>query len=441
MLPWRLRKMNVPILSVSEITVQIKNALEARFRGVCVEGEISNIRSGINASGHIYFTLKDAQSQLSTALFAGAVKMLTFPVADLRDGVKIRAHGDISVFAPRGSYQLIIRKIEKAGAGDLMAQFEELKKKLQAEGLFDPAHKRPLPVLPQRIGIVTSPTGAVIRDILTVTRRRFPNLHILLAPVKVQGEGAAQEIASAIDLMGTLPPGQRPEVLIVGRGGGSIEDLWCFNEEIVARAVYRSAIPVISAVGHEVDFTICDFVADLRAPTPSAAAELVIGRKDELLAQLATWTRTAERSLTHAVALRKSQLEHAKSHRVFSHPQALLQQHGQHLDVLDTRMKTLLSRLTVRTRQQLDAADLRSRSALKLHLTTAHSRLHAASESLRMINPLAVLSRGFGITRDPAGNIITDPDTVAADTQISTQLEKGTLHSIVKKIEPQMKHR
>ena len=419
------------VLSVSEVTAQIKNALETRFRTVCVEGEISNIRSGINASGHIYFTLKDAQSQLSTALFAGAVKMLTFPAADLRDGLKIRAHGDISVFAPRGSYQLIIRKIEKAGVGDLMAQFEELKKKLQAEGLFDPARKRPLPVLPQRIGIVTSPTGAVIRDILTVTRRRFPNLHILLAPVKVQGEGAAQEIAAAIDLMGTLPPGQRPEVLIVGRGGGSIEDLWCFNEEIVARAVRRSSIPVISAVGHEIDFTICDFAADLRAPTPSAAAELVIGRKDELLARFTTWEATLGRTLQHAVALRKSQLERAKSHRVFSHPQALLHQHSQHLDMLDTRMKTLLGRQTLRIRQHLDAADLRSRSALTLQMTTARSRLHAASESLRMINPLAVLSRGFGITRDPSGNIITDPSAVSAGTPVTTQLEGGVLHSTV----------
>ncbi|MCL1856323.1 MAG: exodeoxyribonuclease VII large subunit [Kiritimatiellaeota bacterium] len=423
--------MSIPVLSVSDITAQIKNALEMRFRGLCIEGEISNIRSGINASGHIYFTLKDAQAQLSTAFFAGAVKLLPFPVAELKDGLKIKAYGDISVFAPRGSYQLIIRKIEKTGAGDLMAQFEELKKKLQAEGLFDSARKRPLPVMPQRIGIVTSPTGAVIRDMLTVTRRRFPNLHILLAPVKVQGDGAAQEIAAAIDLMGALPPAQRPEVLIVGRGGGSIEDLWCFNEEIVARAVHRSAIPIISAVGHEIDYTICDFVADLRAPTPSAAAELVIGRKDELLAHLASWDASLKRSLTHAVALQRSRLDHAKSHRVFSHPQALLHQHGQHLDLLDTRMKTLLGRQTLRLRQHLDNTDLRARNALTLRMTTARSRLATLKDGLRLINPLATLSRGFGITRDPSGAIVTDPASLSPGTPVTTQLEGGVLHSTV----------
>lgn len=299
-------------LSVYALTVQIRQALETTFKGVWVEGELSNVR--MQASGHAYFTLKDARSQLPAAMFAGSLRGVPFRLAD---GLKVRALGDVSVYEPRGAYQLIVRQLEKVGAGDLMAQFEELKRKLQAEGLFDAARKRPLPLLPRTVGIVTSPTGAAIRDMLTVTRRRFPNLRILLAPVRVQGDGAAREIAEAVDTFNRAPPELRPDVLIVGRGGGSIEDLWCFNEEVVARAIHRSAIPVISAVGHEIDFTISDFVADLRAPTPSAAAEVVVGRKDEFLDRLRTHRETLARILRHAVETRRGRLERVRSHHVF----------------------------------------------------------------------------------------------------------------------------
>jgi exodeoxyribonuclease VII large subunit len=262
------------VWKVSELTRRIKGALEDEFGAVWVEGEISNLRRP--ASGHAYFTLKDATSQLRAVMFRGALAGVAMP---LRDGQLVRGFGQITVYEAGGDVQILLKRIEPAGEGELMLRLEALKKKLAAEGLFDEARKRPLPALPQHVGVVTSPTGAAIRDILQVLDRRFANLHVVLAPARVQGAGAAEEIAAAIDLLnarGGL------DVLIVGRGGGSLEDLWCFNEEVVVRAIVRSAIPVISAVGHEIDWTLSDFAADVRAPTPSAAAEMVVKGKDEL---------------------------------------------------------------------------------------------------------------------------------------------------------------
>ncbi|MEI7903119.1 MAG: exodeoxyribonuclease VII large subunit, partial [bacterium] len=279
------------VYTVSELTRQIKQTLEDEVGHVWVEGEISNYK--VYGSGHAYFSLKDATAQLSAVLFAGTRAGVS-PVPRLADGQRVRAYGEITVFENRGQYQLIVRKIEAAGVGALMQRFEELKNKLQAEGLFDSSRKRSLPRLPQRIGIVTSPTGAVIHDMLNVLGRRFPNLQIRLVPVKVQGAGAAEEIAEALALFNRVfgPGSSWPtDVLIVGRGGGSLEDLWAFNEEVVARAVAGSAIPVISAVGHEVDFSLCDFAADLRAPTPSAAAELAVAPKGEVEAEVARYAR------------------------------------------------------------------------------------------------------------------------------------------------------
>jgi exodeoxyribonuclease VII large subunit len=270
------------IYRVSELTRLIRVALENEFGSIWVEGEISNVHP--STPGHIYFTLKDESAQIKAALFRGDRRAVR---VELRDGLKVRVFGEITAYEQRSEYQIIVKQVEEAGLGSLQEAFEKLKKKLAAEGLFDAARKKPLPMLPRRIGIVTSPTGAAIRDILNILTRRFPNLYVLVAPVKVQGEGASAEIAAAIDLLnarGGL------DVLIVGRGGGSLEDLWAFNEEVVARAIARSRLPVISAVGHEIDFTISDFVADLRAPTPSAAAELVVRPKadfEKMLSQLA----------------------------------------------------------------------------------------------------------------------------------------------------------
>jgi exodeoxyribonuclease VII large subunit len=253
------------VYQVSELTRALKALIESSIGSVWIEGEISNLRRP--PSGHLYFTVKDATAQISAVLFKGNQRGLTFIP---RDGLLVRVQGDVTVYEHGGNYQVIVRQMRESGAGALQARFEALKARLQAEGLFDPSRKKPLPLLPRRVGIVTSPTGAVIRDILNVLGRRFPNLHLMLVPVRVQGAGAAEEVAAAIDLLNERG---EVDVMIVGRGGGSMEDLWCFNEEVVARAIARSRIPVISAVGHETDFTISDFVADVRAPTPSAAAE------------------------------------------------------------------------------------------------------------------------------------------------------------------------
>ena len=267
--------------TVSALTRRIKTTLESSFPEVWVEGELSNFR--IMSSGHAYFVLKDAAAQISCAFFSMARRM---PPFEVKDGVKVRIAGELSLYEQRGTYQVVVRAMERAGLGDLMAQFEALKRRLDAEGLFAQDRKRPLPMLPRRIGIVTSPTGAAIRDMLNVTRRRFADLHILIAPARVQGAEAAPEIVAALELLNALP--DPPDVIIVGRGGGSIEDLWCFNDEAVARAIHASRVPVISAVGHESDFTIGELRRDLRAPTPSAAAELVVACKADFEAAVAT---------------------------------------------------------------------------------------------------------------------------------------------------------
>ncbi len=262
------------IYTVSEITKNIQVILEQAFPGVWIEGEISNFV--LHSSGHMYFSIRDANAVLKCAMFRRANARLKFKP---KNGMKIICMGAISVYKARGDYQLIVEEIEPKGIGALQLQFQQLKEKLIREGLFDQSHKVPIPFLPTRIGVVTSPTGAAIRDILNVARRRFSNVEIIINPVKVQGIGAKEEISTAINLFDEL---KNIDVMIVGRGGGSLEDLWPFNEEVVARAIYSSKVPIISAVGHEVDWTIADFVADFRAPTPSAAAELVIPRKEDL---------------------------------------------------------------------------------------------------------------------------------------------------------------
>jgi len=435
-------------LTVIALTHKIRQTLEGSFKDIWVEGELSNVR--IQASGHAYFTLKDAQSQLPVAMFAGSLRSVKFR---LTDGLKVVIRGDISVYPPRGAYQLIASHIEKLGAGDLMAQFEELKRKLEAEGLFDKTRKRPLPLLPRTIGIVTSPTGAAIRDMLTVTRRRFPNLHIILAPAKVQGEGAAAEIAAAIAMFNSAPDELRPDVLIVGRGGGSIEDLWCFNEEIVARAIFKSEIPVISAVGHEIDFTISDFVADLRAPTPSAAAEVVVGRKDEFLAQLATCRESLVRELRHALQNRRARLERARSHHVFRQPETALRHHTQRLDYLDARLRSALLK-TCQARQQRFATLVpRMRLALvgqtvaaQRHLgeirsnlwhlfemrrsNSAH-RVESLAHQLTALSPLAVLQRGYSVTLNARGEVVRTAQSLRPGELVETRLADSSFHSTV----------
>ena len=265
-------------LTVSELTSQVRGALENRFASVWVEGEISNAR--LWNTGHLYFTLKDSASQIKGVMFRSALRYLKFKP---EDGLHVVARGKISVYDPKGEYQIICEHLEPKGFGPLQLAFEQLKKKLQAEGLFDAARKRPLPALPRRIGLVTSIDGAALRDMVRVLRRRYPNAHLIISPSRVQGEGAAAEVVRALKLVTRV---QNVDVVIIARGGGSLEDLWAFNDEALARAIAASPVPVISGVGHETDVTICDFVSDLRAATPSAAAELVVRRKDEFFAQI-----------------------------------------------------------------------------------------------------------------------------------------------------------
>jgi len=411
------------VLSVSELTRRLQEVLEDRFPAVWVEGEISNYR--LYGSGHAYFTLKDAESQIRAVLFRNRGRRIRFEPAD---GLHVMAFGSIEVYPQRGEYQLVIELLEPKGLGALQLAFDQLKTRLQAEGLFDQARKRELPRFPRKIGVVTSPSGAAIRDILRVIGRRFGDLHIVIAPARVQGDGAAEEIAQGLRDLNALGG---VDVIIVGRGGGSLEDLWAFNEEIVARAIAASKVPVVSAVGHEVDYTIADFVADLRAPTPSAAAELVVREKQavvDTLAQLrARLERLALRPLRDlerrvdelAARLRRemrNELGRA-NHRVTlatralraSDPVARVARDRHRLDSLQARMITLLHRRRDRARYALQ---------------TAVGRLDSLS-------PLAVLGRGYSLTRTPAGDIVHSPAQVRVGDVIRVLLQRGSLDARV----------
>ena len=444
---------DIKVYSISEVTRQIKQTLEDEVGHVWVEGEISNFK--VYGSGHAYFSLKDEKAQLSAVLFAGA-RMGVAPATRLEDGQRVRAYGQITVFENRGQYQLIVRKIEAAGVGALMQRFEELKRKLQAEGLFESARKRPLPRLPQRIGIVTSPTGAVIHDMLNVLGRRFPNLQIRLAPVKVQGAGAAEEIADAVALFNRVcgPESEWPaDVLIVGRGGGSLEDLWAFNEEVVARAVAGSAIPVISAVGHEVDFSLCDFAADLRAPTPSAAAELVVAPKTELEAEVARYGRALRQALQQRVAELRSRLAAAQSAPFLRQPEQVAERLAQRVDTLGMRLDhalrhglqvqrhraeqtfNRLSLLREQQARQVEARvvldDRRLTLACQLQVERLRTRVTGLERQMVMLSPLAVLERGYSLTRTADGRLVRSVTAVAAGAALVTQVKDGVIASVV----------
>ena len=418
----------IRIYTISELTHRIRGILEDEVGTVCVEGEVSNLK--LYPSGHRYFSLKDAGAQLSTVLFAGVYAKLPASVT-LRDGQKIRAQGNITVFPERGQYQLVVRAVEPVGTGDLMRQFEELKNRLQAEGLFASERKRPLPLLPQRIGIITSPSGAVIHDMITVLARRFPNLNIRLAPVKVQGTDAPAEIAAAIALFNRMRNAGTwcADVLIVGRGGGSLEDLWAFNAETVVRAVAGSAIPVVSAVGHETDYTLCDFAADVRAPTPSAAAEIIIAPKAEWEATLQRFDESMRRALSR-VAEQLAQrtdtfdlrLRHALQQQ-FQDAQSRLGYVTAKLNVLRERnMRNVESRLRL-NRQRLT-------QACAMRLERQRSAVAILARQLELLNPLTVLERGYSLTRTEDGTLIRSVTDVSTDSAILlTQVKDGILRS------------
>jgi exodeoxyribonuclease VII large subunit len=437
------------ILTVSELTREIKEILEDRFPDVWVEGEISNVR--IPPSGHIYFTLKDDASQIRAVLFKMQARTLRFVP---EDGLQVICRGRVSLYEKRGDYQLILGSMEPKGIGALQLAFLQLKEKLEKEGFFDPARKKPIPMVPQKIGIVTSPTGAVIRDMLHILKRRFENLHILLYPVRVQGEGASDEIVEALKYFN-----QRTDVdaIIVGRGGGTLEDLWAFNEESVARAIYHSRIPVISAVGHETDYTVSDFVADLRAPTPSAAAELVVRDKKEIKNILRYLRGRLENETVQIVQGYRTHLSHLV--RIFEEPQKKIEEYFLRMDDLVNRLRLFASWTLRRKREkQLHLSEnllLRSpmerlknlRSSLvearkRMERNVNHTmeihrhRVAGILGKLDSLSPLSILQRGYSITRRlPSLQILREATHVQEGDRVEVRLYRGFLVCGVEKTE------
>ena len=430
------------VYTVSELTLRLKTALEEAFPAVWVEGEISNLRTP--GSGHAYFTLKDEGAQLSAVLFRGRGRRVRFA---LEDGMQVLAFGGLDVYAARGQYQLVVELMEPKGLGALQLAFEQLKRRLEAEGLFDEARKRPLPAFPRVIGVVTSPTGAAIRDILNIIGRRFGDLRILIAPVRVQGDEAPAEIVQALQ---NLQEVADLDVVIVGRGGGSIEDLWAFNDEGVARAIAACRVPVISAVGHETDFTIADFVADLRAPTPSGAAELVVREKLAVAEALSDLYARLKQALVSEVAAYRERVEFLSRRRVLTDPTRALRDLDRRLD--DLRERLLLgvraSHRQIGHRVALAAGALRSLNPLaritngvallaqlrgRLAASASHSakvsraRLAELTGRLESLSPLGVLARGYSLTRLASGEVVRSAGQVAVGDPLEILLHHGAL--------------
>jgi exodeoxyribonuclease VII large subunit len=439
------------VYSISQITRKIRTLLEFQVGEVWVEGEVSNRRK--QASGHQYFTLKDADAQLSCVLFRGNARSLTF---DIEDGQQIQAFGELSVYEARGQYQLIIRHVQPKGAGSLQVKFEALKSKLQTEGLFDTDKKRAIPIYPKVIALVTSSTGAALRDMLNILGRRAPWVRVLVYPVRVQGKGAEEEIAAAIADLNDATGHTLPEIdtIVTGRGGGSIEDLWCFNEEVVARAIRASAIPVISAVGHEIDFTIADFAADLRAPTPSAAAELVAPDQEDLKRRLAKMANSMTQTVTGVVRHHARILDLLARGALTREPVRIVEEYQQQLDYLsDNLVGSIRSRLdelqtqvdqaghvlqvnrpdhaVAQYRQRLDAIAHRIRSTAEHLVEKRMQRLDAAAALLRNLGPEATFARGFSVTLDQDGQALTSTKHVKPGQRIRTRLHDGEFESDV----------
>ncbi len=382
-------------LTVSALTSSLKALLEDSFPAVCVTGEISNFKH--HSSGHMYFSLKDEKSQLRCVMWRWQNQLLRFIP---EDGMQVILRGDVSVYESRGEYQLVTQSMQPAGEGALLAAFEQLKTRLASEGLFDSERKRPLPFQPERIGVITSQTGAAVRDIIRILHRRAPWVQIILWSVRVQGEGAASEIAAAID--GMNAHGQ-VDVIIAGRGGGSMEDLWAFNEEVVVRALANSVIPTISAVGHEVDVTLADFAADVRAPTPSGAAEQVVRDRQEMMERVSTSSSRLYNAVAGRISELRQMLELLKSSHGFQRPLDLVTQRAQMVDEFSRRL--------------LDT------SARQLEQRT--QALYGLAGRLNALSPLAVLERGYAVCRTPEGDIISDAGILSSGDQLDVKFHKG----------------
>jgi len=438
------------VFSVAELTRRVRDLIERGVGEVWVEGEISNLRR--QASGHQYFTLKDGTSQLACVLFAGAAAGLRG--IKLADGQSVQLFGGVTVYEARGQYQMIVRVVQNRGEGALQAKFEALKRTLAAEGLFDSDRKRPLPRFPQRVGLVTSPTGAAIRDFLNVLHRRHPGIEVLINPARVQGKGAAAEIARAIREFGEPEKHRLPavDVIVVTRGGGSIEDLWEFNEEIVARAIAASPIPVVSAIGHEIDFTIADFAADLRAPTPSAAAELLAADRVAVMARLRQDAARLTGAARGRVALLEARLGAFRQSPLFHEPARRLRDLRQTVDrhadslegrttlaverrrhILGTQIARLAALSPARAIQEVrhtGALLLRRMAATLREQTTARrTRLEHFSGVLEVLNPGATLARGYTITLDADGRPLTSAENVPVGASLRTRFHDGEVET------------
>jgi exodeoxyribonuclease VII large subunit len=421
------------VLTVSELTTQVKRLLEKSVGQVWVGGEVTNLR--VQSSGHAYFSLKDAGAQLSCVLFRGTAAAARDLLAD---GQKVLLQGDLTVYEARGQYQLIVRAVELQGIGALQAAFEKLKQKLAAGGLFAPERKRPLPAYPQRIGLVTSPTGAAIRDVLHVVQRRNPGLEIVLVPCRVQGDGAAAEIAAAIRLLNewsaSSPAGQpQLNLILITRGGGSLEDLWAFNEEIVARAIFESTLPVVSAIGHEIDFTISDFVADFRAATPSAAAEIITEGVFASREFVAGAPERLRARLRRRLAAAVDELAQWHGRLARRHPRRRLDDALLRLDDLQAGLLRCVKSATrdrTTALQHLTGRFLRVRPALALKLR--RERLRQVVRQLNLLGPDQVLARGYSITLDAAtGRILHQAHEVRPGQILRTKLSRGEVLSRV----------
>jgi exodeoxyribonuclease VII large subunit len=448
-------------MTVSELTGAVRKALEARFSSVWVEGEISNFKA--HSSGHWYFTLKDEGAQLRAKCFRSANSRIRFRPTD---GMHVRARGRLSVYEARGDYELVVEALDPVGAGALQIAFEQLRDRLQAEGLFAKELKRPLPVFPRRVGIVTSPTGAAIRDMLNVISRRTRTVHVLFSPARVQGDGAGSDIARAIRLINehhkraerASRSDELIDVLIVGRGGGSTEDLWAFNQEEVARAIRASTIPIISAVGHETDFTIADFAADLRAATPSAAAELVAAKEDQVCSTLAELGRSLSRLMRFKIVDARTRVQERALSRVFDEVRSRMRNARMETNSASHRMQLQMNRAVRDARGRADAvsfqlspARLQTRLAnartrfetaynscsglMGEHLEEARTRLGLAANSLDALSPLAVLQRGYAIVQDQSGNLLRHARSSSVGDSIRVRLAKGRLEARVEGIE------
>ena len=441
------------VLTVSELNATIRDLLENQLHTVWVEGEISNAR--VWNTGHMYFTLKDGASQIKAVMFRSAVRYLKFKA---EDGLKVVARGKVSVYDPKGEYQIICEHLEPKGLGSLQQAFEQLKKKLAAEGLFDPARKRPLPALPRRIGIVTSLDGAALRDIIRVLRRRYPNAHLVLSATRVQGEGAGREIAHAIRKVERI---EDVDVIILARGGGSLEDLWAFNEEVLARVIAQSQVPIISGVGHETDFTIADFVADLRAPTPSAAAELVVRRKDEFFGHIGRICERLDAAIHHRLRRMETRLHMLEARPGYAGFEGRIAVRGRHVSELAAALRQRVGNGVARrsrrhemlrrslgqfdprhrlaaVRTRLVSRDAQLSAAVRRRLTRAQSRFAALAARVEGLSPLAVLGRGYSVTWNAdRTRIIRDASTVEPGDTINVTLERGAISARVDRVDPE----